>query len=153
MVSGAVTSSAWRASPGAYELATLITGGIEPGDPVINGTSPELPALATTIMPAAMAFSIAMAYVSPLPPPENVDPRDMLMTSSASLMSPSSLGSTAHSMASGTMLVLPCAPKTFKAHRRAPGATPCEMFSVPRPATMPATCVPWNPSSMGSGSG
>jgi hypothetical protein len=73
----------------------MASGAIE-GDDTMYGRSASLPAAATTTTPNCDAIELARARSSSICP--YPDPSDMLMTSTASVMSPSPLGSSAKSM-------------------------------------------------------
>ena len=78
------------------------------------------------------------------------------MTSMASEMSPSPLGSSAQSMPSRIATPLQAVEteeQTFTMYRSAPGAIPLWVPSALRPAAMSETWVPWPSKSIGFGSG
>src|SRR5205823_11167294 len=108
--------------PGSLPAATLIAFVATAGEPTLYGRFPEFPADATTITPSeAAAFAATeSAFVFR---PYGL-PRDMLITSTWSDVSPSPFGSVAISIAATTFaeLVDPRA-KTLKIKREAPGAT------------------------------
>ncbi len=82
--------------------ATLITPLPAPGEPVMYGLGPLLPAEATTTTPAACAFCAAIESGSVASP--KLEPSDMLITCTRFF--------TAQSMASVTTSVEPSQPNT-----------------------------------------
>ena len=105
-------------------------------------------------MPARTALSIATVESSCSWPYEL--PRDRLMMSRASEMSPSPLGSIAQSIASRMPTpehAVETEEQTFNAYRSTPGAMPLWVPSALRPPMMSETCVPWPSASIGFGSG
>src|SRR5918997_5437975 len=67
--------------------ATEIVPVATPGDPVMYGAEPLLPADVTTDVPSLTALSLAIAPISCVPP--YGEPRDMLITSTLSAVFPS----------------------------------------------------------------
>ena len=101
-----VPGSMSRITPGSVWLLSIAAVAIEPaavpGEPVMYGAGPLLPAEVTTDTPAAAAFVEATADGSSERP--KADPSDMLMTSTS--------WSTAQSIASTVTSVEPWQPKT-----------------------------------------
>src|SRR6188508_985961 len=95
-----------RITPGSVWLLSIAAVAMDPaavpGDPVMYGAGPLLPAEVTTETPAAAAFVDATADGSSERP--KTEPSDMLMTSTS--------WSTAQSMASTVSFVEPWQPKT-----------------------------------------
>ena len=141
-------------SSGSAVWATLIARAAVDGEPTMNGRSALLPAEITATTPARTALSIATVESSCSWP--YALPRDRLMTSMASEMSPSPLGSSAQSMPSRIATPLQAVEteeQTFTAYRSTPGAMPLWVPSALRPAAMSETWVPWPSKSIGFGSG
>ena len=130
----------------ASTAPTVIAPRALPGLPIV-WPPPELPAAMAKTTPAAVALSTAMqSGSSGLPPP----PRLRFATSTRSLVLPSPFGSTVRSIAARTSdsEPLPLAFRTLNAISDASGATPTSVSELP--AAIPATCVPWKWSSIGS---
>ena len=141
-------------SSGSAVWATLIARAAVDGEPTMNGRSALLPADSTATTPACTTLSIA-TVVSSCSWPYGL-PMDRFMTSMASEMSPSPLGSSAQSMPSSIATLLQeveTEEQTFTTYRSAPGAMPLWVPSALRPAAMSETWVPWPSKSIGFGSG
>src|SRR3989442_811977 len=100
MLAGELTCNGKPLALGTWVCATLMTSGVEEGEPTMYGLSPSLPAAQTTTTPARTAMAEAALKSSCTWP--YGEPSDMLITSTASERSPSLFGSSAKSMASSS---------------------------------------------------
>src|SRR5215207_2311351 len=117
---------------GSEAAPTVITSVATPGEEIVLGASPSLPAAATTTLPAATAASAAWLPASE--PSEPGLPSDMEITSTSARAAHHSIADTTSASSPN-----PLEASTFAAMIEAPRATPAydEVGEAGLPAAMP----------------